>query len=100
MLFSRGRYESGLVTYIRFVLANVRRAQLAPSPGGKPTIKESRKDWTSAGNRASLVRPRRAPTALWGSCPAGFRAVRGFGGGGARRHSNRTKDLDKCHSKS
>jgi site-specific DNA recombinase len=39
-------------------------------PPLKPTIKESRKDWTSAGNRASLV--------LWGSCPAGFRASAGL----------------------
>ena len=31
--------------------------------------------------------------------PPAFRPVRGFGGGGARRHSNRTKDLDNVAQK-
>src|ERR1700738_4053513 len=39
------------------------------------------------------------PTALWGSSPPAFAPVRGFGGGGARRHSNRTKDLDNVTQK-
>ena len=50
-----------------------------------------RKDWTSAGNRASLIFRDPAPPA--------FAPVRGFGGGGARRHSNRAKDFDNVTQK-
>jgi hypothetical protein len=50
-----------------------------------------RKDWTSAGNRASLIFRDPAEPA--------FAPVRGFGGGGARCHSNRTKDIDNVTQK-
>jgi hypothetical protein len=41
----------------------------------KPTVKESRKNWTLPGNRAG---PPRAPSAHMGFCPAGFLACAGL----------------------
>src|SRR4029077_319506 len=91
--FKSGPLSSGIIGQ------NARGSVVADSSGDQPAIRKFRKDWTSAGNRASLSCLVKHQRLFQDPAPPAFAPVRGFDGGGARRRSNRTKDLDNVTKK-